>query len=192
VLSTFAGLRPLVRTGNDLDTASLSREHAVQVSGSGLVTITGGKWTTYRKMGEDVINTAAEVAGLDARRPATDQLRIHGWLKHKADVYPRDVYGTDIVGLKKIASENPALGEPIHPKLFYQASEVIWSVRHEWARTVEDVLARRTRALFLDARASIEAAPAVARLMAEELGRDPSWEAEQVQKYLELAEGYLP
>lgn len=192
VLSTFAGLRPLVRTGNVLDTASLSREHAVQVSGSGLVTITGGKWTTYRKMGEDVINTAAEVAGLDARRPATDQLRIHGWLKHKADVYPRNVYGTDIVGLNKIASENPALGEPIHPKLFYQASEVIWSVRHEWARTVEDVLARRTRALFLDARASMEAAAAVARIMAEELGRDPSWEAEQVQEYLELAAGYLP
>jgi glycerol-3-phosphate dehydrogenase len=191
VLSTFAGLRPLVRTGNVLDTASLSREHAIQVSPSGLVTISGGKWTTYRKMGEDVINRASEVAGLEPRRPETAQLRIHGWLKHETDVYPWDVYGTDIMGLKKISDENPAWAETIHPKLFYRACEVIWSIRHEWARTVEDILARRTRALFLDARASMEAAPAVARLMAEELGHDSSWEAAQVQKYLELARGYL-
>jgi len=191
VLSTFAGLRPLVKTGHVLDTASLSREHAVHVSGSGLVTITGGKWTTYRKMGEDVINRAAEVAGLEARRPGTAQLRIHGWLKHETDVYPWDVYGTDIVGLKKIAVENPAWAETLHPGLFYRGCEVIWAARREWARTVEDVLARRTRALFLDARASMEAAPAVARLLAEELGRDPSWEAEQVRNYLELAAGYL-
>jgi glycerol-3-phosphate dehydrogenase len=191
VLSAFAGLRPLVKTGHVLDTASLSREHAVHVSGSGLVTVTGGKWTTYRKMGEDVINRAADVAGLNARRPETDHLRIHGWIKHETDVYPWDVYGTDIVGLKKIAAENRAWGETLHPKLFYRVCEVIWAVRNEWARTVEDVLARRTRALFLDARASMEAAPAVARLMAGELGRDPSWEAEQVRKYVELAEGYL-
>jgi len=191
VLSTFAGLRPLVKSGRVLDTASLSREHAVNVSGSGLVTISGGKWTTYRKMAEDVINRAAEVAGLAARRPETAGLRIHGWLKHEADAYPWDVYGTDIVGLKKIASEKASLSEPIHPKLFYRGCEVIWAVRHEWARTVEDILARRTRALFLDARASMEAAPAVARLMAEELRRDRSWEAEQVRNYVELAAGYL-
>ncbi len=190
VLSVFAGLRPLVKAGNVLDTASLSREHAVNVSGSGLVTITGGKWTTYRKMGEDAMNAAADVAGLEARRPGTAQLRIHGWLKHDADVYPWDVYGTDIVGLKKIAAERPAWGNPIHPKLFYRACEVIWAVRHEWARTVEDILARRTRALLIDARASMEAAPAVAKLMAEELGRDGSWEEEQVRVYRDLASGY--
>lgn len=191
VLSAFAGLRPLVRVGHALETATLSREHAVHVSGSGLVTITGGKWTTYRKMGEDVINAAAEVAGLEARRPLTADRRIHGWLKHEDDVYPWDVYGTDIIGLRKVAVENPIWNERIHPKLFYRACEVVWSVRHEWARTVEDVLARRTRALFLDARASMEAAPAVARLMAAELRRDSSWEEEQVRQYRALAEGYL-
>jgi glycerol-3-phosphate dehydrogenase len=137
------------------------------------------------------VNRAAEVAGLDVRRPATSHLRIHGWLKHEADVYPWDVYGTDIMGLRKIAAESSAWSEPLHPKLFYRACEVIWSVRHEWARTVEDVLARRTRALFLDARASMEAAPTVARLMAAELGRDPSWEEDQVRNYRELAGGYL-
>lgn len=192
VRSTFAGLRPLVRTGLALDTASLSRDHAVHVSGSGLVTISGGKWTTYRKMAEDVINRAAEVAGLDARRPETARLRIHGWLKHGAGDYPWDVYGTDIVGLKKIAMEKREWSDVLHPKLFYRGCEVIWAVRHEWARTVEDVLARRTRALILDTRASIEAAPDVARLMAEELGRDSSWEEAQVRKYVELAAGYLP
>jgi glycerol-3-phosphate dehydrogenase len=192
VLSAFAGLRPLVSSDDGSDTSSLSREHVIMISGSGLVTITGGKWTIYRKMGEDTINQAAAVAGLEERPSSSNALRLHGWQETGVEGAPWDVYGSDAALVRNLAAENTGWDERIHPNLPYHVCEVIWAVRNEWARTIEDVLARRTRALLLDARASQEIAPRVAELMARELGRDEVWQQAQVAEYCALAEGYLP
>jgi glycerol-3-phosphate dehydrogenase len=192
VLSAFAGLRPLVRSDDGADTAALSREHLVLISGSGLVTITGGKWTIYRKMGEDTVDQAAAVAGLEDRPSATTTLRLHGWQENGEVSYPWDVYGTDAALVRRLGEGTAGWDLLLHPDLPYYACQVIWAVRMEWARTVEDVLARRTRALLLDARASMEIAPRVAELMAGELGRDLAWQQAQVTQYRELAKGYLP
>ena len=172
-------------------TASLSRDHTLLVDSSGLVTIAGGKWTTYRKMGEDTVTAAAQVAGLDERPSVTAGLHIHGWQEGVNPGDPWQVYGSDAPALEQLLAENPAWREALHPALPYCRGEVVWAVRHEWARTVEDVLARRTRSLLLDARASIAAAPAVAELMARELGKDRAWQDTQVAGYCELAWGYL-
>ncbi len=191
VLSIFAGIRPLVRTDAGSDTASLSRDHTLLVESSGLVTIAGGKWTTYRKMGEDTVTAAAQVAGLDDRPSVTGTLRIHGWQEGGAAADPLQVYGSDAVKLKQLLMENPTWREPLHPALPYCVGEVIWGVRYEAARSVEDILARRTRSLQLDARASIAAAPRVAALLAQELGRDPDWQEAQVEAFTTLAQWYL-
>jgi glycerol-3-phosphate dehydrogenase len=191
VLSCFAGLRPLVRgRGTGEKTAALSRDHTLLVSPSGLITITGGKWTTYRRMGEDAVDQAALVAGLDERPSTTADLRLHGWSDEGRPGRDWIDYGADAPALARLAAERPGWDEPLHVNLPYRAGEVPWAVRHEMARTVEDVLARRTRALLLDARASAEIAPAVARLMADELERDAAWQRQQVAEYQELARGY--
>jgi len=191
VLSIFAGLRPLVKAGDGGDTAALSRDHTIVVSESGLVTITGGKWTTYRKMAEDVIDHAEMVAGVDNRRCHTETLQVHGWTR--ATIAERHLrgYGSDAVRLRALMADDKALTARLHARLPYQAGEVVWHARHEMALTVEDVLARRTRALVLDAPASIEAAPVVARLLAGELGRDAAWEAAEVEAYTRVARGYV-
>lgn len=191
ILSVFAGIRPLVSPEGDDDTASISRDHTLLIDPSGLVTITGGKWTTYRKMAEDTINEATVVAGLDERDSVTENLRLHGWLKNTDATAPYELYGSDALALKKMARENDGWGKPIHPNLPYTPAEVVWAARNEMARTVEDVLSRRTRALLLDARTSIEMAKPVADLLAEELGRDEEWKQQQVEEYTELAKGYL-
>lgn len=191
VLSAFAGLRPLVKPPSAKNTAEISRSHHLQVSESGLVTIAGGKWTTYRKMGEDTVDQAALIAGLNEQECPTANLRIHGWLKNVDRTNHLYVYGSDVVNIRKIIEDQPELGEKIHKNLPYIKAEVIWAVRNEMARTVEDVLARRTRSLLLDARASIEMAPEVAQLMAAELGYDEQWQTEQVNEYKELAGGYI-
>ncbi|HEV2844234.1 MAG TPA: glycerol-3-phosphate dehydrogenase/oxidase [Thermoanaerobaculia bacterium] len=191
VLSCFAGLRPLVRGGKEgVRTAALSRDHTLLVSPSGLVTITGGKWTTYRKMGQDTVDRAALVAGLDARPSRTADLRLHGWTEEVRPLAAWAEHGADAPALARLAAERPGWDEPLHLNLPYRVCEVVWAARHEMARTVEDVLARRTRSLLLDARASAEAAPAVAALLAAELGRDEAWQREQVTSYRELARGY--
>jgi glycerol-3-phosphate dehydrogenase len=198
VRSTFAGLRPLLR-GHDVregdigaPTAKLSREHAVVVSATGLVTVTGGKWTTYRRMAADAVDRAIEVGGLAPRPSTTAALRLHGWTESadgRAD--PLSVYGSDAAGIRALCAENPEWDRPLHPALPYRAAEVVWAARHEAARSIEDVLARRTRALFLDARASIEVAPAVAALLGSALSKDTFWQEAQVVRFRELAEGYL-
>jgi glycerol-3-phosphate dehydrogenase len=190
VRSVFAGLRPLVSPDSNQDTASIARDHFLVVSRSGLVTITGGKWTTYRKMGEEAIDHALLVAGLDERPCMTKNLRIHGWLKHIDAADPLYVYGSDALFIKRLMEKDPGLNRKLHEALPYVRAEVVWAVREEMARTVEDVLARRTRALLLDARASIEAAPAVAEIMAAELGCTERWKMEQVAGFTELAGAY--
>lgn len=191
VLSIYAGLRPLVKPRVDKKgTASISREHTLVTSPSGLVTITGGKWTTYRTMGAHAVDSAAEAGALAKRPSRTEDLRLHGFTTALAPA-PLDVYGADAPDVQTLSHESPGWDAPLHPRLPYLAGEVTWAARHELARTVEDVLSRRTRALLLDARASIEAAPAVARLLATELGHDDAWATAQTAAYESLAQGYL-
>lgn len=191
IQSVFAGLRPLVSPSGSKDTADISRDHTLLVSLSGLVTIAGGKWTTYRKMAEDTIDKAATVAGLNEEDCITEDLRIHGWLKNVDREEHLHYYGSDQVAVEKIIENNPELGERLHKRLPYLKAEVIWAVRNEMAITVEDVLSRRTRALLLDAKASIEMAPEVARLMAQEAGHDKQWQEKQVKEYKSIADRYI-
>lgn len=192
VLSVFAGLRPLVKGGGaGKKTAALSRDHILVVSASGLVTITGGKWTTYRRMGEDVIDQAERVASLVHRVSRTAELRVHGWIGAPAQAGGLAVYGSDAASIGQLGQGDSELAGHVHPQLAFRRAEVVWHARQEMARTVEDVLARRTRSLLLNARASIEAAPAVAGLLARELGRDDAWRRAQVEAYTRLARGYV-
>lgn len=194
IKSAFAGLRPLIRRerAKRIATAKLSREHAVFVSESGLVTITGGKWTTYRTMARDAVDHAARVAGLPGRPCETAALRLHGWREPgDGPASHRSLHGSDEPLVEELSRERPGWDEPLHSALPYTPADVVWSARNEAARTVEDVLCRRTRALFLDARASMEIAPRVAALLAEELNRDPAWQADQVEQFRGLAAGYL-
>jgi glycerol-3-phosphate dehydrogenase len=193
VLSIYAGLRPLVKVEGEGNTAALSRDHTILVSKTGLLTIVGGKWTTYRKMGEDVINKAAPIAGLPVLESPTPEMRLHaapdvidastqmgGTLEESLSMY-----GTDARHVKALAEDHPELAATIHPNLPYTKAEIIWAVRFEMSRTLEDTLARRTRALLLDARAALEAAPMVAQLMAKELGRDEAWQQAQLEEFTE-------
>jgi glycerol-3-phosphate dehydrogenase len=191
VLSVFAGLRPLVQAGDASDTAALSREHSILISNSGLITLTGGKWTTYRKMAEDVIDQTEQLLGIEPTPCPTETQPIHGWTQQAASAQNLQLYGADAAGIEAIIRADPSLSEKIHPALPYQKAEVVWHAREEMARNVEDVLARRTRALLLHATASIEAAATVAHILAVELGRDTDWEAQQVAAYRQLANGYV-
>jgi glycerol-3-phosphate dehydrogenase len=190
VLSAFAGVRPLVKAGGR-HTASLARDHAIRTDAPGLLTITGGKWTTYRSMAEQCVNRAATLAGLPRRPCHTHELRIHGYHESPADLGELAVYGSDATAIRSLMDNESALAERLHPALPYRAAEVVWAVRAEMARTVSDVLARRTRALFLNATAAVEMAPRVAELLARELGRDAAWDADQVRAFGELARGYV-
>jgi glycerol-3-phosphate dehydrogenase len=191
VLSTFAGVRPLVRA-DGRHTASLARDHAIRVDASGLLTITGGKWTTYRSMAEQCVNRAAALAGLRRRPCQTHELRIHGYHESPADLGDLAVYGSDATAIRSLMEDETSLAERLHSALPYRGAEVVWAARAEMARTVADVLARRTRALFLNARAAVEMAPRVAELLARELGRDAAWAASEVAAFKELAKGYVP
>lgn len=192
ILSMFAGLRPLVAGRKPRRTAAAPRDHHIEISPSGLVTVAGGKWTTYRHMGEDTIDAAAREAGLPFKETRTRDLHLHGWSSECNGRDPLSVYGAEAAAIRALAGSRPDLGDLLHPRLPYLKAEVIWSAREEMARTVEDVLSRRTRALFLDAQASIEAAGAVADLLAAELGRGGEWATMQVAEFTALAKGYLP
>ncbi|WPV02623.1 glycerol-3-phosphate dehydrogenase/oxidase [Mucilaginibacter sp. cycad4] len=192
VLSVFAGLRPLAAPQDGSSkTKEISRSHKLIVSASGLITITGGKWTTYRKMAEDIVDKAIEIAGLKNMPCKTDSLPIHGSRPNPDRTNPMFVYGSDTEKILALYNENPDWKNLIHPQGSYTKSEVIWSVRNEMARTVEDILARRTRVLFLDARLATEMAPEVARLMAGELGKDAAWEQAQIKAFNETAKNYI-
>jgi len=191
ILSAFTGIRPLVRSDRASSTAALSREHTITISKSGLLTIAGGKWTTYRKMAEDGVDHAAVLAGLKERPCLTRDLPIHGWQKEPAKDKNLAVYGSDAAALEQLMRDQPALAEPLHPALPICGAQVVWAVREEMGRTLDDVLARRTRALFLNARAAVAMAPAVARLMAAALGRDQSWQDRQLSEFKQIASHFI-
>jgi glycerol-3-phosphate dehydrogenase len=205
VLSVFAGIRPLVRASAGKagvpNTAALSRDHVIHIDRSGLITVCGGKWTTYRHMAEDCVDQAATLAQLPERPCVTRTLRIHGFIDlAKGDSTKENsakeggalaVYGSDAHEICKIIASHPRLGERLHVELPYVGAEALWAVRHEMARTVEDVLARRTRALFLNARAALEMAPAVADLMATELGWDEATRKQHMTEFRAVAANYV-
>jgi glycerol-3-phosphate dehydrogenase len=190
-LSVFAGIRPLVRATGVANTAALSRDHVIHIDRSGLVTICGGKWTTYRHMAEDCVDQAATLAQLPEKPCVTHHLHIHGFHAAARQFGPLAVYGSDAYEIRQLIEADARLGEPLHAALPYVKAEVVWAVRREMARTVEDVLARRTRALFLNARAALEMAPTVADLMASELGWDKATRAKQLAAFREVAANYV-
>ncbi|ULQ51115.1 glycerol-3-phosphate dehydrogenase/oxidase [Flavihumibacter fluvii] len=191
IKSVFSGLRPLVR-GNASSTAALSRDHYIEVAESGLISITGGKWTTYRKMAEDAVNIAIRQEKIPDRPCVTEGLPIHGAMTVESYSAPGYYYGSDLLKIKQLESLDPALAEKIHPRLPYTKACIVWAAREEMCMTVDDALARRTRALLLDAAAAIEAAPIVAGLLAHEYGYPNDWEKEQVTSFVKLATNYLP
>ncbi len=190
VLSVFAGIRPLVKRGDSRLTAALSRDHTIHIDRSGLLTTAGGKWTTYRHMAEDTVDHAIELARLDERPSVTAGLPVHGFHPRAESFGALRMYGTDAPAIMEIAGADPALAEPLDPSMPYIGAEVVWAVRMEMARTVEDVLARRCRALFLNAAVATTMAPAVAALMARELGRGADWQRQQVAAFHSVARGY--
>jgi glycerol-3-phosphate dehydrogenase len=192
VQSTFAGIRPLVAPPDSAgDTSEISRDHTLHVSDSGLVTIAGGKWTTYRTMAEDTIDEATGVANVDARPSATEDLPIHGWHEHPDRFGDLSYYGADAPALRRLMQDRPDLQKPLDDRLSLRAGQVVWAARHEMARTVEDVLSRRTRSLLTNAQASVDVAPQVADLLADELDRDDAWAHTQVRAFEDLADGYM-
>ncbi len=200
VLSVFAGVRPLVRatgvTSGAVSTAALSRDHVIHIDRSGLVTVCGGKWTTYRHMAEDCVDQAATLAQLPEKPCVTHHLHIHGFHDEAKEEAAKEfgalaVHGSDAYEIRKLIETDAGLGEPLHAALPYVKAEVIWAARHEMARTVEDTLARRTRALFLNARAALAMAPAVADLMASELGWDEATRTKQLAAFRDVAANYV-
>jgi glycerol-3-phosphate dehydrogenase len=192
VLSVYVGIRPLVKAGGaGGKTSALSRDHTIHIDESGLLTIVGGKWTTYRHMAEDAMNHAVMLGGLEDRPCVTQNLRIHGYLEGVEPHGDLWVYGSDAEKIRALVAEQEELGEQLHAELPYIAAEVVWAAREEMARGVEDVLARRTRALFLNARAAMAMAPEVARLLARELGKDEAWVEVEVLRFNELAAQYM-
>jgi glycerol-3-phosphate dehydrogenase len=192
VLSVYVGIRPLVKAGAATSkTSALSRDHTIHIDNSGLLTIVGGKWTTYRHMAEDCVNHAITLGELNDVPCATQNLKIHGYKPGVDSLNSLDVYGSDADAILAMAAADERLAQRLHPALPYIAAEVVWGVREEMARTLDDMLSRRTRALFLNARAAIEMAPAVAKLMAQELGTGQDWIDRQLTEFNELAGKYL-
>jgi glycerol-3-phosphate dehydrogenase len=194
VLSVFAGLRPLAAPEEKgQSTKEVSRTHKIIVSETGLITITGGKWTTYRKIAEDIVDKAITVHNLPKSKCKTEHISIHGnkittTLDRENHLY---IYGTDIDGILKLQENEPELKEKLHPNYNYTMSEVAWAIRYEMARTIEDVLARRVRLLFLDALAAIDSCEKVGVLISKELGHDETWKQNQIAQFKTLANGFL-
>ena len=191
ILSVFAGLRPLVKTGEDENTAAISRDHTLNVSRSGLVTITGGKWTTYRKMAEDTIDHASVLAGLEPEKSVTKELRIHGYHSHADEFGDLEIYGSDAISIQELLREDKSFRERLHPNFPTVIGEVVWAIRNEMARTVDDFLSRRTRMLIKNAKVSLEAAPKVADIMAKELNKDQDWIDNQIKIFKNIANNYI-
>lgn len=194
IKSVFAGLRPLAKTTDKNEkTKEVSRSHKVIVSKSGLVSLVGGKWTTFRRMGQDTIDEFYKLTHQKVVKSSSSNLMIHGAfdvaIEHKNTI---DVYGTDAPKLAALIEENPKWNELLHPNFPNKVVEVIWAVRHEMAQTVDDILSRRLRILFQDVNAALELAPKVASLMKTELIKDSSWEQGQITTFNKIANKYKP
>ncbi|MFC3563232.1 glycerol-3-phosphate dehydrogenase/oxidase [Pedobacter jamesrossensis] len=192
ILSVFSGLRPLAaptKTGSN-STKEISRDHKLIVSAKGLITITGGKWTTYRRMAEETVDLAIIEANLPNKNCVTKNLKIHGCSDFRDDNY-LDIYGTDKVKIEALIKENPELSKKLHQDFPYTEAEVVWAIRYEMAETVEDILSRRLRILFIDARAAMEMSERVASILAKELHTDNEWKNNQVEIFNKLASGYI-
>ncbi|MGH2645321.1 MAG: glycerol-3-phosphate dehydrogenase/oxidase, partial [Chitinophagaceae bacterium] len=195
VLSVFAGLRPLAlparnNGGGKKNTKDISRNHVLQVSESGLITITGGKWTTYRKMAEDTVDKAIETGSFPFKACITKHLKIHGYIENEKD-NKWNVYGSDAEKIQNLISKDPSLGEKLDPAWPFIRAEVVWAVKEEMARTVEDVLSRRFRVLFLDSKAAISMTQVVAEILKQELNKDDEWKQKQADDFIRLANGYI-
>lgn len=194
ILSVFAGLRPLaaVKNNNHKKTWEISRSHKILVSDSGLLTMVGGKWTTFRKMAEDMIAKAEKVNKWPPTLSSTRNLKIRGWEKVYGMEDPLYAYGSDKERLMDLIREKSEYGEILSESLGVIKAQVIWAVREEMAITVEDFLSRRTRCQLLDARESLRMAPGVAKIMAEETGKDEHWISHQINSYEEVTRSYIP
>lgn len=192
VLSMYSGLRPLAAPKDKSEkTKEISRSHKVLVSNSKLITITGGKWTTYRRMAQDTINKAIEVGQLAKKECVTEDLQLHGAVANNDIINHLSFYGSDEASILEMVQHDPSLGEKLHPNLEFVKAEVVWAVKNEMARTIEDILARRVRVLFLDAKAAIEIAPLVADIIAKELNKDNAWKQNQIENFTKVAEVYV-
>ncbi len=192
ILSVFSGLRPLAAPTNSdqNNTKEISRDHKLIVSAKGLITITGGKWTTYRSMAEETVDLAISHAQLKATDCITANLQIHGCRAFKSDHY-LDIYGSDRSEIEKLLKQYPEYNKQLHPDFPETEIQVLWAVKQEMAKTVEDVLSRRLRILFIDALAAKQIAPRVAAILASELQHNQAWAIEQVDSFNKLADGYL-
>jgi glycerol-3-phosphate dehydrogenase len=192
VLSIFAGLRPLAAPkDNSEKTKEISRSHKIIVSSSELITITGGKWTTYRRMAQDTINKAIVLKKWTKVKCVTKVVKIHGAIQNNTIKSHQYIYGSDAIYIQNLINKYPDLGTQLHKNLPYTKAEVIWAIRSEMARTVEDILARRVRMLFLDAKATLEIIPLVAKMLSQELNKDSIWEQQQIEEFTAIAKHYV-
>jgi glycerol-3-phosphate dehydrogenase len=192
VLSFFAGLRPLAAPKNgEAKTKEISRSHKIFISQSQLFTMIGGKWTTFRRMAQDMIDKIEKTKGWDRTKTATKHLKLHGYIKNIDLNDPLYFYGSDKAQIISLQETNTAYKQMISEKLNVCEAQVVWAVHHEMARTVEDFLSRRVRCLLLDAKESVLMAPKVSEIMARELGRDGTWAKDQVTEFENIAKNYI-
>lgn len=192
ILTVYAGQRPLAAPKKEgKSTKEISRSHKIIVSDNDLITITGGKWTSYRRMAEDTIDKAISLRKVERRKCVTRNFHVHGYRKNPNLQDHMYIYGSDQPAIEALAKQEPALQEKLSPKYDYTMAEVAWAVRQEMACTVDDVLARRVRLLYIDAREALAVAPKTASFMAQELHRDEAWQQEQVKAFTEIANKYI-
>lgn len=192
IVSVFAGQRPLAAPKKEgKSSKEVSRSHKIIVSENDLITITGGKWTSYRRMAEDTVDKAIELGKIAKRKCVTRNLKVHGWRPNPDLTDHMYVYGSDEPAIRQMIKQNEALGERLSEKYGYTVAEVVWAVEKEMAQTVEDVLARRVRMLFVDAREAQKVSRRVAEVMAEMMGKDAAWVDAQVEAFAAVSNNYI-
>ena len=192
VLAVFAGLRPLAAPKEKgAATKEISRSHKVSITNSHLISIIGGKWTTFRRMGEDTVDAIADLDLVKVLKSTSENIKMHGFPNGRSMEGHMAIYGDDALSIKELMDDDPSLGLKLQPNFPNTKAEVVWMVRNEMAVKVEDVLARRMRILFLDAKAAIQMGPEVAKIMRAELDTDEEWEKNENKEFQEMAEKYL-